>query len=132
MQETLQKNAANVLSFRKTILIVENDLERGYALAQILKEETPDRVVFATDAFQALQILHAVLPDVVLLASHLLTRGGLTLIDHLRASSREKPSFIVLMSASIPRGEIKAQHLRYAEKPGEGDTFVHLVKELLI
>jgi CheY-like chemotaxis protein len=132
MQETFQKNAANVLSSRKTILIVENDLERGYTLAQILKEETPDRVVFATDAFQALQILHAVLPDVILLASHLLTRGGLTLIDYLRASSREKHPFIVLMSAWRPHSEIKAQHLRCVEKPGAGDVFVRLVKELLM
>lgn len=131
MQDTLQTKAATVPSSRKTILIVENNLEWGYTLAQALKEATLYRVVFATNGFQALQIIHAVRPDVVLLASHLLSRGGLALIDHLRTSYGDGRPSIVLMSAPLSQGEIEEQQFTGNGKAFGGDILVRLVKDIL-
>ncbi len=127
MQDTLHTNAAVVSSFRKTILIVESNLERGYTLAQALKEETPYRVLFATDAFQALQIMRAVLPQVMVLASHALAENDVTL---LAFSGSEHPA-IMLISARLPHGEIEEQQLMDTKKLGVRETFVRLVQELL-
>lgn len=67
-----------------TILVIEDDLHVGYVLAQALKEKFSSKVIFATDALQALKMIRFVLPDLILLDYHLPQMDGLAFIDHLR------------------------------------------------
>ena len=72
------------LQAAKTILVIEDDLHVGYVLAQALKEEFSSKVIFATDALQALKMIRLVLPDLIMLDYHLPHMDGLAFIDLLR------------------------------------------------
>lgn len=114
-----------------TILIVEDDLEIGFVLAQLLKEEIPARVLFATDGFQALKMLRVLHPTLCVLDYQLPQMDGLELVEHLRATSGYEQIPIVFMSANLPREAVEARGLVGIEKPFDLDTLVDMVNALL-
>lgn len=114
-----------------TILIVEDDLAIGFVLAQVLKEEIGARVLFATDGWQALQMLQVLRPALCLLDYWLPQINGLELVAHLRASRGGERLPIVLMSATLPTEALEAYGLVGLAKPFELEALIELVHALL-
>jgi CheY-like chemotaxis protein len=117
----------------KTILIVEDDIEIGYFLAQALKEEPRYQVIFATDGFQALKMVESLVPNLVLL-DYLLPRvNGLEVAEQLRASEmealREVP--IILMSANLPGCVSLRKDIITLHKPFDLDGLLGRIKRIL-
>ncbi|GHO80290.1 hypothetical protein KSD_80610 [Ktedonobacter sp. SOSP1-85] len=93
-----------------TILVIEDDLHVGYMLAQALKEEFSCKVIFATDALQALKMIRLVLPDLILLDYHLPQMDGLAFLAQMNVACL-KPSpllalcicpFLIMCITSYP------------------------------
>jgi DNA-binding response OmpR family regulator len=117
----------------KTILIVEDDIEIGYFLAQALKEEPYYQVIFATDGFQALKMVQTLVPNLVLL-DYLLPRvNGLEVAQQLRASEddglRHVP--IILMSANLPKHIPSYEDILVLHKPFDLDALLKRIKQIL-
>ena len=116
----------------KTVLIVEDDADLGEALVQVLKEETSYQGILVSDGFAALLTVRRVHPDLFVLDYHLPGMNGLTLIDHLRTTKGCEQTPIMLMSADPPWAQIAQRQLLALPKPFELDTFLRLIKKLLI
>ena len=118
----------------RTILIVEDDIEIGYFLAQALREEPCYQVLFATDGFQALKMVRTLVPDLVLL-DYLLPRvNGLEVAERLRASEIEKLRQvpIILMSANLPQKSCLRDDITILHKPFDLETLLKQVKGILV
>jgi CheY-like chemotaxis protein len=118
----------------RTILIVEDDIEIGYFLAQALREEPHYQVLFATDGFQALKMVRTLAPDLVLL-DYLLPRvNGLEVAEQLRASEIEKLRQvpIILMSANLPQKSSLRDDITILHKPFDLDALLEQVKGMLV
>src|SRR5947209_7789066 len=70
----------------KTILIVEDDAAIGELLRLFLSEETPHQAILAFDAFQALNIIKDITPNLFLLDYRLPRMNGKELYDRLHAT----------------------------------------------
>lgn len=115
----------------KTILIVEDDIDIGYFLAQAFREEEHYKVLFATDGFQALKMVHTVIPHVILLDYVLPRMNGLQIIEQLRASEQFQQTPIILMSANLPQDISQRDDVLILHKPFDLDVLLTKVKEIL-
>ena len=114
-----------------TILIVEDDLEIGFILAQALKEEILAHILLATDGFQALQMLRAIHPTLCIFDYRLPRMDGLELVDHLRATECCSQIPIVFMSANLPKQAVEERGLMGIEKPFDLYHLADMIKGLI-
>ncbi|HEX4203814.1 MAG TPA: response regulator [Ktedonobacteraceae bacterium] len=130
--EEIQRTEATNPTAVKTILIVEDDIDIGFALAQVLKEETSSyRVIFATDGFQALKMVRTIVPQIIILDYLLPNMDGLEVVEKLRVTKGMEQTPIIFMSANMPRQARERNDLVVLEKPFELDALLHLVKQFL-
>ena len=73
-------------STTKTILVVEDDRDVGELLDLTLTYETPHHALLVADGFQALQVVTAIKPDLLILDYHFPRMDGIELYDHLHAT----------------------------------------------
>ena len=125
------EDGATIQAF-KTILVVEDDIHVGYLLSQTLKETASYRVIFATDALQALNMIHIVLPDLIVSDYHLPQMDGLALIDHLRASNESEHIPVILISGNLPARLPMRKKVTYLKKLFELDALLQQVPHLLV
>lgn len=114
-----------------TILIVEDDLDIGFILAQVFKEEIQAHVLLATDGFQALKMLRAIHPTLCVFDYRLPGMDGLELVDQLRAIERSEQIPIVFMSAHLPKQAVEERGLVGVEKPFDLYHLADMVKVLI-
>jgi CheY-like chemotaxis protein len=115
----------------KTILIVEDNIDLGFCLAQSLKEETSFRVLFATDGTQALKMIHLMHPQLVLLDYLLPGSNGLYVLEQMRATKGLENIPVILMSANLPAQLPAQKHLYPVPKPFELDMLIQRIQQLL-
>lgn len=117
----------------KTILIVEDDIEIGYFLAQALKEESHYQVIFATDGFQALKMVQTLVPNLVLLDYMLPRVNGLEVAQQLRISEDEnlRRVPIILMSANLPKRIPSYEDILILHKPFDLVSLLKQIKQIL-
>ncbi|GHO46633.1 response regulator [Ktedonospora formicarum] len=82
----------------KKVLVVEEDIDAGFALVQTLKAEPTCQVIFATSALQAFKIIGTTLPDLFLVNAHLTGSDGNSFIKHLRLLSLRERIPIIFLS----------------------------------
>jgi len=115
-----------------TILIVEDDLDIGAVLVDLLTQETPYRVIHVVNAAQALDVAEHTHPSVGLL-DYRLPGGmnGVELAERLRAIDGCAAIPLILMSAYLPAQDLKQRKLIGLKKPFELDHLLQTLEEVI-
>jgi CheY-like chemotaxis protein len=112
----------------KTILIVEDDEGISEMLALTLEQETSYQPLVVSSGQEALRVVQAVQPTLLLLDYQLPDMTGIEVYDRLHARKEFTAVPAIVMSANMPRHELSKRHLIKLEKPFEIDTLVDLVE----
>jgi CheY-like chemotaxis protein len=115
----------------KTILVVDDDIDIGAFIVEVLKEETPCQALFVTDGNQALEAVKTVIPDLFILDYQLPGIDGLSLADHFRATEMLKHIPILLMSAHSLEPELEKRDITFIRKPFAVDELLQSIQTLL-
>ncbi len=114
----------------KNVLIVEDDIAIRDLLEETLKEETTYQVFVASNAIEAIDMIHRITPDLFLLDYRMPKMNGIEFIDKIRAHERYKYTPIVLMSADLSWKK-DPRDVRYLCKPFGLDDFLQTVEQCL-
>jgi CheY-like chemotaxis protein len=130
-QRTLSSGEASTQP--KRILIVEDDIEFGSTLMQMIKEETPYQAILATSGIEALSIITHLRCDLFLLDYLLPGMNGLELYDRLHAmkGNEETPAFFLSASTRIPQQEMEKRNLKFFTKLIELDNLLNTIQEFM-
>lgn len=102
----------------KLILIVEDDEDIGYLLAQIIHKETSHRAHHYINAGDAIKAINTLTPHLFILDYSLPDMNGLELHDWLRSIDRLKHIPTILLSArNPPLEEIQKRGIFFIRKP---------------
>lgn len=122
---------ANTNSPSKLIFIVEDDVEIGNLLLQIIEQETIHKAIHHVDARNALQAATQVMPHLLLLDYSLPDMNGLELYDWLQSFEHLKNIPTILMSArNPPIEEIQRRGILYLRKPFAVTELLAIIKKL--
>jgi CheY-like chemotaxis protein len=116
---------------QKLLLLIEDNEVTATILRQVIAEQTPHRVIHATDAETAWQSLQHVKPNLILLDYRLPEMDGLELYDHLSASKELHEIPVLMMSVSLPTYEIVRRGIPCLGKPFEVEVFLQMIGRLL-
>src|SRR5258708_16712198 len=86
----------------KTILVVEDDDDIGSFLVQAISQETTHHALLVTDGFQALETVHELKPNLLIIDYQLPHMNGIDLYDQLTARKGLESIPTILMSARLP------------------------------
>jgi CheY-like chemotaxis protein len=115
----------------KTILLVEDDESIGEVLQQVIKQETSYFVIYAVNAFDALQLVKKIKPNLFILDYQLPNMNGLILYDQLHAMPELANVPALMMSALLPRAELATRDIMGMSKPIELDDFLLAIEKLI-
>lgn len=115
----------------KIILLVEDDINIGEVLQQAIIQETSFLVTLASDSFQALQIVKGIKPNLFILDYQLPGMNGIELYDHLHTIKELEHVPVLMMSAHLPRQELRKRKLRGMNKPIDLDEFLQTIENLV-
>ena len=124
----LEQLSAEKHSNGKTILVVEDDEGIGEMLALTLEQETSYQPLVVSSGQEALRVVQAVQPTLLLLDYQLPDMTGIEVYDRLHARKEFMAVPAIVMSANVPHHELSKRHLAELEKPFEIDTLVELVE----
>ncbi len=127
MDEPLEEERPKI----KTILVVEDDADRGEFLVQALKDETPYQAVLAPDGFQALKMVRTLKPHLFVLDYLLPRMNGLELYDQLHTMEGLETIPALLMSANLPAKELEKRRVSAITKPFELEELLQTIEKLL-
>ena len=111
-----------------TILIIDDNPENDL-LFHALKEETQYAIVIATNGPEALRIVDQIKPDLLILSD---TRiNSLALYDYLRMQKRLEEVSVLMITDTIPDGELLRRGILHIEKPVDLTNFLLTVEALV-
>jgi len=116
----------------KSILIVEDDPTIGHLLVEAIQDEMTCHVLLVSSGEHAQSLMQTVVPTLLLLDYHLPGMNGLELVDWLRNREGCEHIPVLLMSASLPQGNMDKYHLRMLKKPFNLEMLLQLIAELLL
>ncbi len=115
-----------------TILIVEDDLDIGAVLVDLLTEETPYQIIHVENAAQALDVAQHTRPSLGLLDYRLPgNMNGVELAERLRAMDGCAAIPLILMSACLPVQDLARRKLIGLKKPFELDHLLQMLEEVM-
>ena len=100
-----------------TILIVEDDVDIGKFLIEVIQQETPYQFVLASDSLQALQIAQELRPHLLILNYHLPHMDGIELYDRLHEFKGLEHVPTIMVSATLPEKEVEQRSIIGIKKP---------------
>lgn len=113
------------------ILIIEDDVDMGLALAEILQEDAGAVTEIVADGQTALDILASTIPHVVLLDLHLPKISGLEILQQIRQDHRLDNTKVILVTADVFRMKEIAPQADFAiSKPFRPDKLIDLIVSL--
>jgi DNA-binding response OmpR family regulator len=115
----------------KVILLVEDDPDLSEMLKGMIEIFVSYRVMHATNASQALDIMQSVQPDLFLFDYRLPDIDGLVLYQKLHASHAFAHIPVLFLSAIAPKSLFEKQHLPSMVKPFEMDDLLQKIDRLL-
>ena len=117
----------------KTILLVEDDPYISSFLVEAIAQETPYRVIVASDSTAALKLVRHFTPCLFILDYSLPGMNGIELYDHLHLNRELEPIPAILITANrhIPQQQIRQRQLITFMKPFELDSFLDTIETLL-
>lgn len=116
---------------QKLILLVEDDHSHGSMLYQLFRQETPYRIYATSDGQTAWKFLQHIKPNLILLDYLLPRMNGLILYDHICAEQSLHHIPVVMISALLPRDEIRKRGIIGFQKPFEIDEFLRTIEDLI-
>jgi CheY-like chemotaxis protein len=116
----------------KTILLVEDDVSIGEVLTQAIAQETPYLAVLVPDAFEALQTIKGVKPNLLVLDYHLPRMNGIELYDRLHSMQDLANVPAMMISARLPHQELEKRDILGMNKPIDLDEFLQTIEQLLV
>ena len=115
----------------KLILMVEDDADIGTFLEQIIVQETFHQPLLVTSGFQALQVIHNITPDLLLLDYQLPGMNGIELYDRLHAMKGLEGVPAIMVSARLPRQELAKRSIVGMSKPLDLDELLETIEQLV-
>ncbi len=115
----------------KTILIVEDDESIGDFLSLAIAQETPYQVVLVNDGPHALQAAQSFHPALLITDYWLPGLNGLELFERMRSCQELEELSALLISANLPKRELKQQGVIGIEKPFDLDMLLQTIARLL-
>lgn len=115
-----------------TILVIDDEALIGDFIAEVLEEEGY-RVVTAVGGAQALTVLAALHPQLILMDMFMPGMSAMELLAQIRAAPEWRPIPVMLMSASTSVDALVQQHgfAGFLVKPFDIDVLLGRVKEVL-
>jgi DNA-binding NtrC family response regulator len=114
----------------KTILVIEDDASIGEMLIDAISD-TSYQAFLVSDGQQALQLVHAIKPALFITDYRLPKMNGIELYDRLHAQQDLADTPAIIMSAYLPKEEVKKRHLASLEKPFELDELISTIEQLI-
>ena len=111
-----------------TILIIDDNPENDL-LFHALKEETQYAIVIATNGPEALRIVDQIKPDLLILSDARI--NSLELYDSLRMQKRLEEVSVLMITDTIPEGELLRRGILHIEKPVDLTNFLLTVEALV-
>jgi two-component system response regulator (stage 0 sporulation protein F) len=110
-----------------TILIVEDDMDIGFFLQQLIEEETPYQTVVLANGLQALEKAPHVQPCLLLLDYRLPGLNGIELYDRLQQEKDIAGIPAIMMSATLPMTELQQRGILPLRKPMDIGGVIRLI-----
>jgi CheY-like chemotaxis protein len=114
----------------KLIFVVEDDVDIGEVITTTIQEMTSYRAVLFTDGFQALKAVRTLAPHLFLLDYLLPGMNGIELYDKLQEAAELQHIPTVMMSASLPQGELEKRKIIPLHKPFDINELLEKISEL--
>jgi CheY-like chemotaxis protein len=133
MSEETGPVAAGQHELARVILIVEDDEAIGTFLVQAIQQETLYYPHWVADGLTALQLLHHLTPDLLILDYQLPHLNGMEVYDQVRTMQGCEDIPVIFMTAStgMPWRRLEKRKIVGLGKPLELSTFLQTVEELL-
>lgn len=119
------------LKSEKTILVVEDDEDIGAMLVLSFQQETPYNVLLVSNGFDALQAARNIKPHLLILDYQLPKMNGIDLYDHLHSQPGLENTPGIMLSAHLPKKDLKQRELIGISKPFELTNLLSTVQQLL-
>jgi len=116
----------------KITMIVEDDASIGEVLVYAISQTTPYAVFTVLDAFEALEVLKDVTPDLLILDYQLPKMTGIELYDRLQNTTGLAHIPTIIMSANLPETAIQQRNLVGIKKPFELDELLDTIERLIM
>jgi DNA-binding NtrC family response regulator len=131
MSREKQQSIAEEQEAEKTILVVEDDTSIGELVVQTLVQETPYQAVLVSDGSQALNAIHDIKPNLFILDYRLPDMSGIDLYDKLHTMQGLEDTPGIMISATLPKRELKQRALVGINKPFELSQLLDTVEKLV-
>ena len=116
---------------QKYILIAEDDEEIGQFLLLAIEQETPYTPLWVVTSHDALRVVQEHIPLLFLLNYHLPSMTGLQLYDQLHAIPGLETIPAIMLSATLPRAELKHRGIFGLDKPFDLDELLLLIERAI-
>ena len=133
MPQDADKLSGKLQATTKTILLVEDDPYISSFLVEAIAQETPYRVMVASDSNAALKLVRHFTPCLFVLDYGLPGMNGIELYDRLHVNHELATIPVIMISANrnIPQQQIQQRHLTVFIKPLELEAFLNTIEILL-
>ncbi|GCF07207.1 response regulator [Dictyobacter arantiisoli] len=131
MQQLEEQSQQGNTPLDKTILVVEDDDSIGSLLIYALSQETSYHTMLVTDGIQALDIIEALKPCLVITDYRLPHINGIELCDRMHSMEHTSDVPAIIMSAFLPEDEVRKRQLAALHKPFELDELLDKIEDLL-
>ena len=116
----------------KTVLLVEDDPHITEVVVFLLSEETPYHVLSATNADDAITLMHNVTVHLFLFDYHVAgSMNGIALHDFLHRIPRLEQVPVLLTSAVLPEQELVRRNILGIHKPFDLDVLLERIALLI-
>ena len=131
MPSDRNQHSENAYVSGKTILLVEDDTAITELLVQMIAWETPHQVIAVPDGPQALDLVRDIKPHLLILDYRLPTMHGIELYDQLHMTQGLEEIPTIMVSANLPKHEIKQRRITYIRKPFDMYKLLETIHKLL-
>ena len=119
-------------SFKKTILLVEDDSIISELLVQMILQETPYEVFAVPDGFEALDLVQDIKPQLLILDYWLPFMQGIEVYDLLHNTEGLEEVPAIMLSVNAPVHEVNQRQLTYIRKPFDMSKLLAAINRLLV
>jgi DNA-binding response OmpR family regulator len=119
-------------SFKKTILLVEDDSIISELLVQMILQETPYEVFAVPDGFEALDLVQDIKPQLLILDYWLPFMQGIEVYDLLHSTEGLEEVPAIMLSVNAPVHEVNQRQLTYIRKPFDMSKLLAAINRLLV
>jgi DNA-binding response OmpR family regulator len=113
------------------ILVGVSDLDLGFILTMVLREEVSQEVLLVTDGKEMIEFCRLVTPQLVLLDEQLLEMDAQALYKCLCQCDPERQIPVLLLGSPCHQDGHDQHHLHWIKKPFHWDKLLQTVKALL-